>query len=99
MINIHRELFELQKNVKKYGKIAYDLEKIIGGGSFGLGVFEGYYDGFNEKVAIKRIIRNFAIKESTIKQEVDLMKMANGHPNILRCIGFEMSEEFLFVFY
>lgn len=68
---------------------------MIGQGSFGLGVYEGYYGGIKEKVAIKRFIRTFIIKESTIKQEMDLMEKANKHPNILRYIGFDTSDDFM----
>ncbi len=69
-----------------------DPKNIIGQGSFGVIVFRGSLQF--EKVAVKRIPKSGELNES-IKEEEELMKAANGHPNILRYICTEIDETFM----
>lgn len=44
---------------------------------------------------MKRILMTHDADESIIEREVELMKKAEDHPNILKVIGTEMTDDFL----
>lgn len=85
----------------RVGKLSYDQKNSLGQRNFGT-VYGGIYI-FSEPifgreksmpVAIKRFERG-RVKESVVQHEVDLMKKAGYHPNILSYIHTEMSSDFL----
>jgi len=75
----------------RVGHLSYDPKSIIGRGSYGTTVFKGIHLG---PVAVKRILRN-EVNDSAIQIEVELMKKAIDHPNILRYYCTEMNDDFL----
>ena len=82
------------------GKLNYDPKHILGRGSFGT-VFGGFHvyvessrDAKSIKVAVKRIERGRG-NDSVIQREMDIMKKASNHPNILHYIHSEMNAEFM----
>jgi len=78
------------------GKVHYNSRIIVGEGSYGTIVFRGFLGLYeNDKsVAVKRIQRGKG-KETFIKQEVELLKKASDHSNILRFIRTEIDTNFL----
>jgi len=74
------------------GKLSYDPKDIIGQGAFGI-VFSGFY-AQSTPVAIKRISIDLNNK-STTQSEVELMIKAKDHPNILRYISKETTDDFM----
>ncbi len=80
----------------RVGNLGYDSKCVIGRGSFG-SVFNGFHlgEGSNRRpVAVKRVLRS-EINESAVQQEVELMKRAIHHSNILRYISTEMNDDFV----
>ena len=80
------------------GKLNYNQKKIIGRGSYGTIVFQGFVLGLYEKdrpAAVKRYQRSH-VNESLFNWEVELMKKASDHPNILRYIRTERDANFLY---
>ncbi len=83
-----------EKNSIKIVELSYNPKDIIGRGGFA-NVYRGLHHS-SRPVAIKRVQRNYGEDESAIMQrEVDLMKKAGGHSNIVECIHTEMNAEFL----
>lgn len=81
----------------RVGKLNYNQGKVVGRGSSGIYVFRGFL-GLHENdrpVAVKRTQRGPNLDESLIQPEVELMKKANDHPNILRYIRQESDSNFL----
>lgn len=77
---------------RRVGELSYD--QLIGSGSFGA-VFCGSFNG--SRVAIKRVRRNNDVDDKyVIEQEVELLKKAQNHPNILRLIHTEMNDDFVY---
>lgn len=80
------------------GNLSYDPKHILGRGNFGtvFGGFLVHVDGTNKSipVAVKRIERGRA-DESIIQREMEILKKASNHPNILKYIHTEMNAEFL----
>lgn len=75
------------------GELSYNRKDTIGEGRFGT-VFRGLYS--SRPVAIKRMVRKYLEDESAAQlREVELMKKANNHPNILCVIHTEMNDDFL----
>jgi len=84
-------------NVKiRVGNLSFNPEKDIGEGFFGT-VYEGtFHTGEDDKpVAVKRILKRRGVDESALLREVELMKIAEGHPNILHVIDTEKNYDFL----
>jgi len=82
--------------VTRVGKLNYIQTKIIGRGSYGTVVFQGYlglYENYRP-VAVKRLQRSH-VNPSLIQREVELMKRASDHPNILRYIHTEIDPNFM----
>lgn len=90
------------------GKLSYDPNMTLGRGSFGT-VFSGYYAHLDESfnpprqvyspVAVKRVDKS-QVNESVIQKvqrEVEIMKKASHHPNILNYIHTEMNNEFWYL--
>lgn len=81
------------------GKLSYNRNDIIGRGGYGNVVHRGFY--LSKPVAIKRMQRlygknKYGQDESAIQlREVELMKQAKYHPNIVRVIDTETDENFL----
>jgi len=88
-------------NSIRVGNLSYNPEKIVGEGSYGTIVNEGTFHKSsikeeNMKVAIKRILKMRGVDdELDVLREVDLMKKAEGHPNILHVITTEEDAIFL----
>ncbi len=87
---------ELVERERKCGELTYYPYYVIGRGSSGVSVHIGWYGAIAEKVAAKRFNRIFNTDESVIRREVEVMKRANGHPNILQFFGSEMDENFMY---
>ena len=85
------------------GFLSYDMKTILGRGTFGI-VFKGSFeiDSYSRDtkepsstaVAVKRI-QNPEPEAPSIQREVELMKRAGDHPNILRYICTEKDDKFL----
>ena len=81
----------------RVGKLKYNKGKVVGRGSSGTYVFRGFL-GPHENgipVAVKRMQRSPNLDESLIQREVELLKKANDHPNIIRYIHQESDSNFL----
>lgn len=87
---------ELLGGERKCGKLVYDPNYVIGRGSSGVSVHIGYYGATREKVAAKRFNKTFITDVSVIRREVEVMKRANSHLNILQFFGSEMDENFVY---
>jgi len=87
---------ELAGGERKCGQLVYDPNCVIGRGSSGVSVHKGRYGASRIKVAAKRFNKTFITDVSVILREVEVMKRANDHPNILRFFGSEMDENFLY---
>jgi len=79
------------------GLLRYDPKDIIGQGGFSL-VFKGFHS--LKPVAVKRVQKIYNKESnddesSAIKKEVEVMKAAGKHSNILHYIGTEINEDFL----
>ena len=75
------------------GQLVVYEGKAIGQGGFGY-VFKGFHKGNkNEELAIKRQERGNT-RDDTIEREVENMKQAGGHPNILQFIDVESNMYF-----
>lgn len=72
----------------RVGKLNYNQKKVIGRGSFGTIVYRGFLGLYenDKQVAVKRMQRGKHLDESLVQREVELMKKASGHHNILRYI-------------
>lgn len=78
--------------------LSYDPNNIIGRGSCGTTVFQGFHTvfGSDKPVAVKRIVKSSQhAAESAILREVELMKKVKNHFNILRYICTETDDNFL----
>lgn len=75
-------------------ELSYDKKKIIGRGRFGT-VFIGSFGANNETVAVKRIQTTDITEVDSIQKEVELLKEASGHRNILGYIHHEIDINFL----
>lgn len=76
----------------KIGDVRFDQKTIIGRGSYGNTVFKGFY--IDKAVAVKRVLRS-EVNEQAVQQEVELMKKAKDHPNVLRYICTDTNDDFL----
>lgn len=65
---------------------------VIGAGSNGTRVFEGYLDGRN--VAVKKILANFYDKA---QKEIKFLITSDEHPNVVRYFAMEEDAEFVYV--
>ena len=94
---IEHELYK-RKMVTRVGIFSFDPKQVLGEGSFGR-VYRGLYSGsFQEKtVAVKRILKRHDVHESVILQEVELMKRAEDHQNILHVITTSTNDDFLYM--
>ena len=93
--------------MKRIGKLSFDVQKVIGKGSFG-DVFTGLYKRnalfgtifphplfkHVKEVAVKRFQRSL-VNESLIQKEVEFVKKAGDHPNILPYICIEKDVDFM----
>lgn len=87
---------ELAGGERKCGKLVYDPNCVIGRGSSGVSVHKGCYGDSTKTVAAKRFNKTFITDVSVILREVEVMEKASYHPNILRFLGIEMDENFLY---
>lgn len=71
--------------------IRFDPNKIIGQGGFGV-VFLGMLGGDNTPVAVKRCRR---VPNHVSDYEVNVMVLAQGHPNILRYYSHQVTVDFV----
>ncbi|PVZ97302.1 hypothetical protein BB558_006741 [Smittium angustum] len=67
-------------------------QKIVGYGSHGTIIYLGSFEG--RPVAVKRLLLDFY---SSAKLEVEILKEADTHPNVIRYYVSEMSNNFLFI--
>lgn len=77
-------------------KLSYYPQKKIGRGSISI-IFEGQFEerkGEKRAVAIKRF-QTSDIDDVVDLQEVKLMMKARDHPNILRCLYTERTDNFV----
>ncbi len=74
-------------------KLCYDPQKKIGRGAFSA-IFEGLFEG-RTVVAVKRFQRSDIDDEVAFRREADLMMKAKNHPNILRYLCTEITEDFV----
>lgn len=81
----------------RVGKVNYNQTKVVGRGSYGTYVFRGFLGlhEYDRPVAVKRMQRGPNLDESLIQREVELMKRASEHPNILRYIRQDSDPIFL----
>lgn len=77
-------------------KLWIDRNNRIGKGGFGE-VFSGLFENIII-VAAKRIVREFT-KDGLVPdiKEIEILRRANGHANILHFYGTEMNDDFLYV--
>lgn len=69
----------------------YDQNNVIGKGAFGI-VFSDLYH--SKPVAVKRI-QKATLNYVKVREEVELMRKAKGHRNVLYYINMEIDNEFL----
>jgi len=82
------------EKMRVVGELSYDGSYSIGKSDSGNYVFRGLYS--LRPVAIKRMQKKIGKDESAAQlREVELMKKADNHPNILRIIHTEMNDDFL----
>jgi len=75
------------KKMKKVSEeLSYDPNDKMGQGAFGI-VYSGFYSQFTP-VAVKQI-QIGRVQEDEVKREVEIMKIAHNHRNILKYIHFE----------
>ena len=75
-------------------KLSFNRKLLLGRGSYGI-VYQGVFE--DNPVAIKRILRNdMDDDELLIYQEIEILRKANGHINIIRLICTEMNNDFLY---
>lgn len=94
----------MSTTIKKFGKLRYDPNNILGRGHFST-VFSGFHvdsDGSiffpaetSTPVAVKRVEITGLVNESAVRLEEELMKKAGDHPNILKLIHIEMNFRFM----
>lgn len=80
------------------GKLSFDQGKVLGQGSFGTLVFNGFLSESSNSmpVAVKRVVkRRDDVNIDGMQSEVKLMEKAGDHPNILRYIHTEMNSDYL----
>lgn len=84
--------------VTRVGTFSYDPKKVLGVGSFGTTVYCGSYNSSSKEktVAVKRMLKRHDVHDSAILQEVELMKKAEDHPNILHVVTTYKNEDFLY---
>eukprot|EP00047_Mylnosiga_fluctuans_P022388 m.118884 g.118884 ORF g.118884 m.118884 type:complete len:859 (-) comp9244_c0_seq2:291-2867(-) len=78
--------------VEAIGKLTVDMRALLGHGSHGTIVFKGRYEG--RDVAVKRILSEFV---SVAEQEVELLRRADHHPNVVRYFCLEHDGEFAYI--
>jgi len=76
------------------GKLSYEPGNIIGIGSYGTKVFQGFFEGV-KTVAIKRLFLENHDK-SKIANEAEIIWLVGDHPNILRYFCNEMDRKFMY---
>ena len=75
------------------GELDYNDSEMLGHGSHGI-VFRGTFGPDRMPVAVKRI-QLAQLKNDSVQKEVELMKKAMHHPNILHFIHTETIKDFL----
>lgn len=74
------------------GKIEYQPNKLLGRGCDGTCVFKGFFD--NREVAVKRLLPDcFSLAD----REVELLKDADMHPNVIRYFCTETDSQFRYI--
>ena len=76
------------------GELNYNVNEMLGKGSCGTVVFRGTFGPDRMPVAVKRI-QLAQLKNDSVQKEVELMKKAMHHPNILHFIHTETIQYFL----
>jgi len=89
-------------NNKTVGSLKFDKSHSIGKGRYGIvykGIYGHEYNGFvsgkKMPVAVKRLLIDHVGDSTQLRQEVENMKKAGNHLNILRCIHTETDCDFL----
>ena len=83
---------ELGDGSIQVGKISFDTRQILGKGCEGTFVYRGRFD--NRDVAVKRVLANcFSIAD----REVDLLRTADVHPNVIRYFCMEQDSQFRYI--
>eukprot|EP01136_Pigoraptor_vietnamica_P006209 Opistho-1_new@38863 len=77
------------------GKIRYDRDKVLGYGSHGTIVFDGFYDA--RRAAVKRMLREFTTLAAKEVAMLSLLSESESHPNILRYYGREEDAEYIYL--
>ena len=84
--------------MEKVGSLlSYDKKIVLGRGTYSY-VYHGFLknnNGSNKAVAVKRCFQIGEVNTDAIQQEVELMKRAIHHSNILRYISTEMNDDFV----
>lgn len=91
---------------KQVGKISYDMNTVLGRGSFSL-VYSGFLEPNHNnesnlnndrplEVAVKRLQYSSQQEANAIQREIELMQTAGDHPNILRYICTEENYDFVY---
>jgi len=83
---------ENKKMNKVSEELSYDPNDKIGQGTFGI-VYSGFYSQ-SSPVAVKQIQIGY-FNEDEVKREVEIMKIAHKHCNILKYIHFEKNADYL----
>lgn len=97
---------EVKYGKKKVGKLEIDCEKILGYGSMGTVVFEGFLDG--RKVAVKRLLNTFYLSaqqeinmllESEVTHSLDTDDKSSHfhHPNLVTYYAKEIDDNFIYL--
>ena len=76
----------------KIGKICYDPKQVLGHGCAGTSVYKGTFE--NRKVAVKRLLPECY---TLADREVELLRDADQHPNVLRYFCTESDSQFRYI--
>eukprot|EP00457_Paulinella_chromatophora_P001165 gb/GEZN01001167.1/.p1 GENE.gb/GEZN01001167.1/~~gb/GEZN01001167.1/.p1 ORF type:complete len:998 (-),score=86.89 gb/GEZN01001167.1/:191-3184(-) len=87
-------LVSLPKGPKRVGKMMVQESAVLGTGSRGTIVCEGYFEG--RMVAIKRMVKSF-YGERGAAQEVALLIASDEHPNVVRYYAQEEDDDFIYI--
>eukprot|EP00808_Paulinella_micropora_P019135 g60556.t1 len=89
-----------EEGVRQIGKMQVHESKVLGTGSRGTIVCEGYFEG--RAVAIKRMVKPHQHapeheKEGSAAQEVALLIASDQHPNVVRYYAQEEDDYFIYI--
>lgn len=81
-----------QQGVLRIGKLEIYTTKVLGLGSSGTVVYEGYLEG--RKTAVKRMLKEFYLMA---EKETQLLIESDEHPNVIRYYATEEDKDFVYL--